>query len=247
LKVSIITVVYNRHDTIAEAIGSVLQQTYADIEYIVVDGASTDGTVAIIQQYANSVSKFVSERDGGLYDALNKGIRLATGDIIGFLHADDIFYSKNVVSQIIEAFQKFNTDSVYADLVYVDKQRVNKLVRNWKSGQFKRSKFLYGWMPPHPTFYVKREVYERLGLYNTTLKSAADYELMLRYLYKFNISTTYIPKRFVRMRAGGKSNLSLSNRLKANQEDHQAWLLNGLEPRFYTRYLKPLRKLVQYW
>jgi glycosyltransferase involved in cell wall biosynthesis len=246
LKVSIITVVYNRHDTIAEAIESVLQQTYADIEYIVVDGASTDGTVSIIQQYADRISKFVSETDGGLYDALNKGITMATGEIIGFLHADDTFLNPNVVSLIAAAFENQGTDSVYADLVYVDRLRVTKAVRNWKSGSFKRSNFIYGWMPPHPTFFVKREIYQRLGLYNTTFKSAADYELMLRYLYKHNISTTYIPEYLVKMRMGGKSNLSFKNRINANREDYQAWLLNDIKPKFYTRYLKPLRKLIQF-
>jgi glycosyltransferase involved in cell wall biosynthesis len=235
------------HDTIAEAIESVMQQTYVDIEYIVVDGLSNDGTVSVVQQYGSRISKFVSEIDGGLYDAINKGISMATGDIIGFLHADDKFYNPNVVSLIAAAFQKYDTDSVYADLVYVDRLQGSRVVRNWKSGPYERKNFIYGWMPPHPTFYVKREVYERLGLYNTALKSAADYELMLRYLCKHKISTTYIPKLLVIMRSGGKSNASLSNRLKANKEDHQAWLLNDIKPRFYTRYLKPLRKLMQYF
>jgi glycosyltransferase involved in cell wall biosynthesis len=246
LKVSIITVVYNNYKTIADTIESVLQQTYDDIEYIVVDGASSDGTVEIVQQHLSQISKFVSEADGGLYEAMNKGISLATGDVIGFLHADDFFSSSNVVSQIVSAFQECETDSIYADLVYVDRLNVSKIVRNWKSGQFNKRKFLYGWMPPHPTFYVKREIYERLGVYNTTFKSAADYELMLRYLYKHNISTTYIPKCFIKMRRGGKSNLSIGNRLKANREDHQAWLENKIQAKIYTRFLKPLRKLVQF-
>jgi glycosyltransferase involved in cell wall biosynthesis len=247
LKVSIITIVFNKQDTIAEAIKSVLQQTYRNIEYIIVDGASTDGTIAIVQQYEGKISRFVTERDGGLYDALNKGINLATGDVIGFLHADDTFSSPEAIAKVANAFVKDNTDSVYADLVYVDPKKTDKLVRNWKSGNFNRKKFIYGWMPPHPTFYVKREVYQRLGLYNTEFESAADYELMLRYLYKHQISTTYIPECLVRMRNGGKSNLSFKNRLLANREDHKAWLLNGIQPKFYTRYLKPLRKLLQYW
>lgn len=247
MKVSVITIVYNRRDTIAEAIESVLLQNYANIEYIVVDGASTDGTVEVIKQYAGKITTFVSERDSGLYDALNKGISMATGDVIGFLHADDTFHNPDVITQVAEAFLKNNTDSVYADLVYVDQVKNNKLVRNWKSGNFERNKFMYGWMPPHPTFYVKREVYQRYGLYNTDFKSAADYELMLRYLYKHNITTTYIPECLVKMRTGGKSNFSLSNRINANREDYRAWLLNGIEPKFYTRYLKPLRKLIQYW
>jgi glycosyltransferase involved in cell wall biosynthesis len=247
LKVSIITIVFNKQDTIAEAIKSVLQQTYNNIEYIIVDGASTDGTVAIVQQYEGKISHFVTERDGGLYDALNKGINLATGDVIGFMHADDTFSGPEAIAKVANAFIKDNTDSVYADLVYVDPKKTDQLVRNWKSGNFKRKKFIYGWMPPHPTFYVKREVYQRLGLYNTEFESAADYELMLRYLYKHQISTAYIPECLVKMRNGGKSNLSLINRIKANNEDHRAWIINGLKPKIYTRYLKPLRKLMQYW
>ena len=246
MKISIITIVYNRRETIAEAIESVLGQTYTDIEYIVVDGASTDGTIEVLSKYADKFTRYVSEADSGLYDALNKGILMATGDVIGFLHADDTFHNQEAVSLIAKTFCENNTDSVYADLVYVDRLGNNKLVRKWKSGAYNRTNFIYGWMPPHPTFYVKREVYQRLGLYNTDFKSAADYELILRYLYKHNISTTYIPECLVKMRTGGKSNLSISNRINANREDHQAWLLNNIQPRFYTRFFKPLRKLLQY-
>jgi len=246
LKVSIITIVYNNRETIADAVESVLAQTYPDIEYIVVDGLSTDGTLDILQLYKGRISKLVSEKDNGLYDAINKGIKLATGDVIGFLHSDDIFYAPDSIAQVAETFQKYRTDSIYADLLYVQKADITKVVRNWVSGNYKLENFLLGWMPPHPTFYVKREIYERLGLYNTSFKSAADYELMLRYLYKHRISTTYLPEVLVRMRVGGKSNVTLQNRIRANQEDYQAWLINDLKPYFFTRYLKPLRKLFQF-
>ena len=246
MKISVITIVYNNRETIADAIDSVLAQTYADIEYIVVDGLSTDGTVEIVKSYGSKISKFISEKDGGLYDAINKGIKLATGDVVGLLHSDDIFHSKNALVAVAGAFKESKTDSVYADLVYVDRESTERVIRNWKSGSYERNSFLYGWMPPHPTFYVKREVYERLGLYNTKFKSAADYELMLRYLYKHGISTCYVPEVLVRMRVGGKSNVTLGNRWKANQEDHRAWQINDLKPLFYTRYLKPIRKLVQF-
>ena len=246
MKISIITIVYNNRETIADAIESVLGQTYPDVEYIVVDGQSTDGTVEVVQGYGNRITKFVSEKDHGLYDAINKGISMATGEVIGLLHSDDIFYSPESLSRVAEAFKKYDTDSIYADLHYVQKADTAKVVRNWVSGNYKRENFLLGWMPPHPTFYVKREVYQRLGLYNTSFKSAADYELMLRYLYKHNISTTYLPEVLVRMRVGGKSNVTLKNRIRANQEDYQAWRINGLNPPFYTRFLKPLRKLVQF-
>ncbi|RAU83281.1 glycosyltransferase family 2 protein [Pontibacter arcticus] len=247
MKVSIITIVYNNRDTIADAIDSVLAQTYPNIEYIVVDGLSKDGTIDIIKGYGDRISTFVSEKDAGLYDALNKGVRLATGDVIGFLHSDDIFYNDNAVASVVEAFAQNKTNSIYADLVYVDRQNPDKVIRNWKSGEYRHSSFKNGWMPPHPTFYVKKEIYQKLGLYNTTFKSAADYELMLRYLYKHKISTAYLPEYLVRMRVGGKSNVTLKNRIRANKEDYQAWVINKLQPRFYTRFLKPLRKISQFF
>ncbi|MBC5773483.1 glycosyltransferase [Pontibacter sp. KCTC 32443] len=246
MKVSIITIVFNNCETIADAIESVLEQTYPDIEYIVVDGMSNDGTVEIIRRYGNKITKFVSEKDSGLYDAINKGICLATGDVIGFLHSDDIFYSPESIAQIVEAFKANNTDSIYGDLLYVKKSDTNRIVRNWISGKYNRENFLLGWMPPHPTFYVKRELYQKLGLYNTKFRSAADYELMLRYLFKHKITTTYLPEKLVKMRVGGKSNVTLNNRIRANQEDYQAWVINNLQPYFFTRYLKPLRKLLQF-
>ncbi|WP_242928048.1 glycosyltransferase family 2 protein [Pontibacter vulgaris] len=246
MKVSIITIVYNNRETIADAIKSVLGQTYKNIEYIVVDGLSTDGTVDIIRSYGSRITKFVSEKDGGLYDAINKGIRMATGDVVGLLHSDDIFGSPDAIEHVVNAFQMHATDSVYADLVYVDRAKPDKIIRNWKSGAYKRQNFIYGWMPPHPTFYVKKTVYDRLGLYNMSFKSAADYELMLRYLYKHTITTYYIPETLVRMRVGGKSNVTLKNRIRANKEDYKAWIINDLNPRIYTRFLKPLRKIFQF-
>ncbi|MBB6610322.1 glycosyltransferase [Pontibacter sp. Tf4] len=246
MKISIITIVYNNRETIADTVESVLGQSYHNIEYIVIDGLSTDGTVEILKGYENRITKLVSEKDGGLYDAINKGIELATGDVIGFLHSDDIFHSQESVTFIAEAFKANGTDSVYGDLLYVQKDNTNKIVRNWVSGNYERKNFLLGWMPPHPTFYVKREVYQELGLYNTYFKSSADYELMLRFLYKHNISTSYIPVKLVKMRVGGKSNVTLMNRILANQEDHQAWVINGLKPLFFTRFFKPLCKLIQF-
>ena len=246
MKVSIITIVFNNRETIADAIESVLSQTYPDIEYIVVDGLSTDGTVDEVRKYGTRISKFVSEKDKGLYDAINKGIKLATGEIIGFLHSDDIFFNANAVASVAAAFEVHQTDSIYADLLYVQKADTGKVVRNWVSGSYNRENFMYGWMPPHPTFYVKKSCYDQYGLYNTGFRSAADYELMLRFLFKHHISTTYIPETLIKMRIGGKSNVTLKNRIRANREDYAAWLVNELQPRFYTRYLKPLRKLVQY-
>lgn len=247
VKVSIITVVYNNVQTLRDTIESVLAQDYPHIEYIIVDGASTDGTVELVQGYGSRIGQFISEPDKGLYDAINKGIRLASGEVVGLLHSDDLFYGTDAVSKIARTFEQQTVDSVYADLHYVDQKDTRRVVRNWHSGEFSRKRFRLGWMPPHPTFYVKKAVYEQYGLYDTEFKSAADYELMLRLLYKHNISTAYIPDTLVKMRVGGESNRSLKNRLRANREDFMAWRKNNLHPRFYTRLLKPLRKLPQFF
>lgn len=247
MKITIITIVYNRRDTIAEAIESVLGQSYSDIEYIVVDGLSTDGTVEIIKSYGNRINKIISEKDGGLYEAINKGIMHATGEVIGLLHSDDVFFSRDSVALVANTFKNEETESVYADLLYVQKDNTNKTVRDWVSGKYNRSRFIRGWMPPHPTFYVKKECFGKHGMYNTKFRSAADYELMLRFLYKNKVTSTYLPVKLIKMRTGGKSNLSLKNRIRANKEDYSAWIINGLKPKFYTRYLKPLRKVMQFF
>ncbi|QCR22157.1 glycosyltransferase family 2 protein [Pontibacter sp. SGAir0037] len=246
VKVSIITVVFNASKTIADTIQSVLEQTYCNIEYIVVDGLSTDGTIDVVRSFGDAVSVFVSEKDNGLYDAINKGIGLATGDVIGLLHADDILDNPGTIGLIVETLNQYGADSAYGDLLYVKQDNTSKVFRNWKAGSFTKRSFLYGWMPPHPTFYVRKTCLEKYGFYNTHFKTAADYELMLRLLYKYQVSTVYIPETLVRMRVGGKSNASISNRLKANQEDYLAWQVNNLKPFFLTRYLKPLRKIFQF-
>jgi glycosyltransferase involved in cell wall biosynthesis len=247
MKVSIITVCYNSEGTIEDTIKSVLQQDFTEIEYIIVDGLSSDGTMGIVKQYADKISKIVSEKDKGLYDAINKGIGLATGDIIGFLHSDDIYENNGVISAVVKKISEHKTDSLYADLLYVEKNNVNKVRRYWKSKPFKDNLFLKGWMPPHPTFFVKKEIYNRLGVFNLSLKSAADYELMLRFLHKNKISSTYLPQVIIRMRMGGKSNVTLMNRIKGNQEDRLAWKLNNLKPGLLTLIMKPLSKISQFY
>ena len=247
MKISIITVTFNSEATIEQTIRSVTEQTYKNIEYIIVDGKSTDNTLAIIERYKNKIHKFVSEKDNGLYDALNKAIALATGDVIGMIHSDDFYISRNVIQNYADCFLKTNSDSVYSDLYYVDKINTDKIVRKWKSGIYKTNSFINGWMPPHPTFFVKRVIYEKLGKFNTDFKSAADYELMLRFIQKNKISISYLPEYTVKMRVGGKSNVSVLNRLNANREDRRAWEINGLKPRFYTLYLKPFRKIFQFF
>ncbi len=199
----------------------------------------------IVNQYKDKITTLVSEKDNGLYDALNKGIALATGDIIGILHSDDFYTTNTVIAHIIETITKHNADAAYADLYYVDKNDTNIVFRKWKSGNYKQGLFLNGWMPPHPTFFAKRKCYEEFGSFNLNLVSAADYELLLRFIHKHKIKLAYLPEFIIKMRVGGKSNVSLYNRLRANNEDRKAWKLNGLTPRFYTLYFKPLRKIIQ--
>jgi glycosyltransferase involved in cell wall biosynthesis len=245
LKVSIITITYNSESTLIDTIDSVLNQSYKDIEYIIVDGGSTDSTVSIVHSYKDKIAKFVSEKDNGLYDALNKGIAMATGDVVGIIHSDDFYTSHHTIANVVDVFKSNHADAVYADLFYVDKADTNKIHRKWKSGHYKHGMFLDGWMPPHPTFFVKRTAYEKYGSFNLELVSAADYELMLRFIHKHKIKLAYLPEFIIKMRVGGKSNVSLKNRIRANSEDRKAWRINGMKPYFYTLYLKPLRKIIQ--
>ena len=245
MKVSIITITYNSESTLIDTIDSVINQTYKDIEYIIIDGKSTDSTISIVHSYKNKISTFISEKDNGLYDALNKGISLATGDIIGVLHSDDFYTNHHIIEKIVQTFKLNQSDAVYADLYYVDKDDVNKIFRKWKSGHYTHGMFLNGWMPPHPTFFVRRSCYEKYGSFNLDLVSAADYELMLRFIHKHQIKLAYLPEFIIKMRVGGKSNASIANRVRANNEDRKAWLMNGLKPKFHTLYLKPLRKIIQ--
>lgn len=246
MRVSIITICYNSEATIRETITSVLSQSYSDIEYIIVDGKSKDGTCDIVRSFGDKISIFVSEPDKGIYDAMNKGVKLATGDIIGILNSDDFYADANVISDIVSTFKSTGAQGVYADLVYVDRENINKVTRTWKSGNYEEGKFLYGWMPPHPTFFVKRKVYETYGHYTTELRSSSDYEFMLRVIHKEKISIGYLPRVITKMRVGGQSNVTISNRRKANLEDKRAWEMNGLKPYFFTIALKPIRKIKQF-
>jgi glycosyltransferase len=246
LKVSVITVCYNSAETIESTIKSVLSQTYTSIEYIIVDGKSTDSTLSIIEKYKSKIAKIISEKDNGIYDALNKGIASATGDIVAIIHADDFYTSNEVIADIVRVFEKEQVDCVYGDLQYVDRLDTAIVKRNWISGEYKKEKFLKGWMPPHPAFFAKKKCYENFGIFNTSFKTAADYELMLRFLYKHNCSVAYLPKVLVKMRVGGKSNITLANRIKANREDKRAWIINDLKPGILTFIRKPLSKIGQF-
>lgn len=246
-KISIITVCYNSAETIESTLKSVISQDYPNIEYIIVDGGSTDNTLHIVQQYKQKISKIISEKDEGIYFAINKGIALASGDVIGILHADDFYADTEIISKVMNVFEKQQVDTVYGDLQYVDRQQSRQIKRHWEAGAYKPELFLKGWMPPHPSFFVKSTCYTRYGAYNTGLRSSADYELMLRLLYKYKCSATYIPEVLVKMRVGGQSNHSLRNRIRANREDKRAWKINGLHPHMFTFIRKPLSKLKQFF
>lgn len=246
MKVSLITVSYNSEDTIEETFLSVFSQKGVDLEYIVIDGGSRDRTLAIIEKHRDKIDHFLSEKDNGIYDAMNKGLKMATGDVIGILNSDDVLAGETILGDLVSAFEKSNADGLYGDLVYVGRDDLSKVSRKWVSGNYLDGDFKKGWMPPHPTFYVKKEVYEKYGLFNLNFSSAADYEIMLRFIHKHKISITYLPKVMVKMRQGGKSNASFSNRLKANREDRKAWEVNGLKPGPFTLLFKPLSKLSQF-
>ena len=245
MKVSLITIAYNSAETIEDTIKSIVTQNYSNLEYIIIDGGSTDKTLSIVDKFKDSITTIVSEPDKGIYDAMNKGVQNATGDIVGILNSDDIYADNKVVSRIVEAIG--NKDSIYADLVYVDRDNTDKVTRYWKSGKYRKGIFKSGWMPPHPTFFIKKSCYNQYGTYNLQLKSAADYELMLRMLHKHNISVAYLPEVITKMRVGGQSNATLVNRIKANKEDKLAWSINDLKPGPLTLIMKPVRKISQFF
>jgi len=228
LKVSVVTAVYNRAGTVAQALASVRGQTWPSVEHIVIDGASTDGTVPILQAHKAQLAVLVSEPDHGIYDALNKGIRRATGDVVGFLHADDLFESNDALACVAEAFFDPAVDAVYGDLVYVREHDPTQVVRYWRAGPFVSGCLERGWMPPHPTFYVRRSVYERLGLFDTRFRIAADYESILRFLGMGGVRPRYLPQVLVRMRLGGVSNQSLRSMAHKSREDYAAMQLHGI-------------------
>lgn len=246
--ISIITVVLNNKNHIASAIESVLSQKYENIEYIIIDGGSTDGTMEIVEKYKNRISKIVSEKDEGIYYAMNKGLNMASGDIIGILNSDDIYTNSGVADQIVKEITEVDADVCWGNMVYVNKNDTDKIVRFWKSSEYKKGKFQKGWAPPHSTFFVKKEIYAKYGRFKTDFSIAADYELMLRFLEKHRIKSCYIPKVLVKMRMGGRSNSSLSNIARGAIECYRSWKINNLKINpIIPLFIRPASKIFQYF
>ncbi len=245
MKVSIITATFNSAATVLDTLKSVQSQTWQELEHIVVDGASIDDTLRLLEAGKHR-GPFVSEPDKGIYDAMNKGIQMASGEIVGILNSDDVYANPTIIEKVVQLFEQTGADAVYGDLWYVDAADMQRVKRKWVAGSYSRESFLYGWMPPHPTFFVRKSVYAQYGSFNLDMYTAADYELMLRFLYKYQIPAAYLPEVMVKMRVGGASNQSLKNRLLANKGDRLAWKVNGLKPYWFTVTLKPIRKITQF-
>jgi len=246
MKVSLITIVFNGEAFLKDCIESVIAQDYADIEYIVIDGASKDNTVSIINQYNSYIRKFISEPDKGLYDAINKGIDLASGEVIGLLNADDMLAGNDVITKIVALFRNdASLEAVYGDLNYVN-PRTLKIIRKWKSKQAERKDLLNGWMPPHPTLYVRKDIFKKFGNYALDLGTAADYDLMLRLLYTHTIRAKYLPILMINMRMGGLSNGSLKGILMAAKNDFTALKRNNLPSPLLVLLKKKFAKISQF-
>lgn len=244
MKVSIITIVYNNQSTITDCIQSVQAQTYHNIEHIVIDGGSTDGTQKMIEPFRQKLAYYVSEKDNGLYDALNKGIKVATGEIIGILHSDDLFYEPDTIQRIVDTYKKTDADIVYAHGLYVERQNIDKVRRIYPSKPFRKRYLVFGWVPLHTTIYVRRELFSKYGLYDTQYQIAGDYEMTLRWLTNKDIKSTYLNHFVVRMRLGGKSTTASLQKKKSTEDLHiiNKYKLQGA----YTLGCKIARKIPQY-
>ena len=229
VKVSLITVCRNAAPVIAGTMESIHAQTHPHIEHIVIDGASTDGTVELLHGHRDRPAVLVSEPDKGIYDAMNKGLRRATGDVIGFVNAGDLLMAPDTIARVAAAFARSGADAVYGDIIMVDEHDIHKVRRTWRSGAYRRANFRKGWMPPHVATFFRREVYDRHGHFNPDLRIGADYEILLRFLYKERVSAVHLPETLVRFRLGGMSNGRLGHIIKANREVRASWGLNGLK------------------
>ncbi len=246
MKVSIITATYNSEKSLQRAIDSVANQDYNNIEHIIIDGGSTDSTLSIIKSNLNKISTYISEKDNGIYSAFNAGLKLATGEIIGFLNSDDIFNDPHVISRTVNSFQLKKCDVLYGNLVYQSKERKkSKTVRYWKSNVFHPNCLKYGWMPPHPTVYCKKEIYEKYGYFDENLKISADYDFILRVFKDTAVRKTYLPTVMVKMDLGGASNGSFKGICRKSKEDFEAIKRNNIGG-FYTLLCKNFRKILQF-
>lgn len=245
MKFSVITVCFNSSHTIRATINSVLQQDYPDIEYIVVDGGSSDGTLEVVRSFGNRISQFISEPDQGIYDAINKGIKLATGDIIGILNSDDVFYNNMIIARIAASFESENPDAVYGDVQFINEE--GSVVRYYSSKRFCPEQFRFGFMPAHPSFYAKRALFEKFGCYMTDYRIAADYELLIRFLYTHRINAKYIEMPFVNMLRGGVSNSSVFSNIVLNREILKACSENGIQTNYLNIYSKYFRKVFEFF
>jgi glycosyltransferase involved in cell wall biosynthesis len=231
--------------TIADTIKSVLSQSYPEIEYIIVDGGSDDGTIDIIKSFGSRISKFISEPDSGIYDAINKGIRLSTGEIIGILHSDDFFTDKDIIARIASLFRP-DVDAVIGDAIFVDPSNLSRVVRYYSSADFTGDKFKYGFMPAHTGFYARRELFEKYGYYKTDYKIAADFELLIRFIYLIHIRYVHLPVAVASMRMGGVSNRSIKSKIILNTEIIRACKENGIKTNYFYMYLKYFRKIFEF-
>jgi glycosyltransferase involved in cell wall biosynthesis len=245
LTVSLITASFNSEKYLTDAINSVASQSYNNIEYIIVDGASVDRTLDIINSNKNIITKFISEPDMGFYDAINKGIKMASGEIIGILNSDDFFYDEHVVEKVVDAFKENNVDALFGDVTFVKANEPSRVVRYYSSKRFYPGKFKFGYMPAHPSFYAKRELFEKFGYYMTDYKIAADYELLIRFLYIYKVSYRYIEMPFVIMRTGGASNKTIYSNYLLNKEIKRACSSNGIKTNYFFIYSKYLIKIFE--
>jgi glycosyltransferase involved in cell wall biosynthesis len=244
-KISLITVTYNSSKTISTCISSVMSQTYQNIEHIIIDGASKDSTIEIIKSLPNRISKIVSEPDDGIYQAMNKGIRHATGDIVGVLNSDDFFCSNNVIETLVKSFDNENVDAIYGDIQFINPNNINKIVRYYSSKKFNLKKFKFGYMPAHPSFYVRRKYFDLLGYYKEDYKIAADFELVCRYLFVNKLKSSYVEMPFVSMRPGGVSTKSIKSNIILNNEIVRACKENGIETNLIYIYFKYFIKIFE--
>ncbi|MEM7656646.1 MAG: glycosyltransferase family 2 protein [Bacteroidota bacterium] len=245
MKISLITVAYQAAHVLPTCIESVLSQDYPDLEYILIDGGSTDGTKELVESYGDRIQVFVSEPDKGIYDAMNKGINLATGEVVGLLNADDLYAHESAVSQVMAAFQAHDVDSVYGDLVYIKDEDLSTVVRYFPGKDFQPAKLKKGMMPPHPTFFVKRKWYDKAGVFDTDFKICADFDFMVRLFHTHGISSHYLPETLVKMRTGGASTQGLSSTLTINQEMLASCKKHGISTNLATIYSKYFTKIFQ--